>query len=307
MINPNLDKSSISRHYWQWQNYQIAYETCGVEEGIKVIFVHGFGANKGHWRKNLPVLGKDYHCYALDLIGFGDSAKPTPNTEIDYTFETWGKLIADFCKEVVKEKCFLIGNSIGCVAIMQTAVDNPDLILGIIAINCSLRLLHDRQKDKLPFYKAFGSGIMQKILQNKSIGYFFFRQIAKPKVIKNILTQAYPNQEAITDELIELLYKPSQDKGAADVFLAFTSYSQGALPQDLLPILPCNAILLWGSEDKWEPIAMGQEFAKFATVKKFIPLEGLGHCPQDEAPEIVNPILNECLLELINYGQSTDN
>jgi pimeloyl-ACP methyl ester carboxylesterase len=24
---------------------------------------------------------------------------------------------------------------------------------------------------------------------------------------------------------------------------------------------------------------------------KFIPLEGVGHCPQDEAPELVNPIL----------------
>ena len=24
---------------------------------------------------------------------------------------------------------------------------------------------------------------------------------------------------------------------------------------------------------------------------QFIPLDGLGHCPQDEAPEVVNPIL----------------
>jgi pimeloyl-ACP methyl ester carboxylesterase len=42
-------------------------------------------------------------------------------------------------------------------------------------------------------------------------------------------------------------------------------------------------------------LPLGQELARFPTVKKFIPLAGLGHCPQDEAPEIVNPILLDFL------------
>ena len=28
---------------------------------------------------------------------------------------------------------------------------------------------------------------------------------------------------------------------------------------------------------------------RFETVEEFVPLPGLGHCPMDEAPEIVNP------------------
>ncbi|MGL5193594.1 MAG: alpha/beta fold hydrolase, partial [Chroococcales cyanobacterium] len=31
-------------------------------------------------------------------------------------------------------------------------------------------------------------------------------------------------------------------------------------------------------------------------VDQFIPLPGLGHCPQDEAPEVVNPIVLEWIL-----------
>ena len=42
---------------------------------------------------------------------------------------------------------------------------------------------------------------------------------------------------------------------------------------------------------------MGKELAAISTVDKFIPLEGLGHCPQDEAPEIVNPVLQQWLAE----------
>jgi len=275
---------------WNWRGHNITYQQTG-ETGAAVVLVHGFGASWGHWRKNLPVLGETCCCYAIDLIGFGGSDKPQPNTEIAYTFETWGQQLADFCREVVGSPAFLIGNSIGCIVVMQTAVDHPELALGVAAINCSIRLLHDRKRITLPWYRNYGSMVMQQVLANKQIGGFFFKQIAKPKVVRNILLQAYRRPEAVTDELIDILMKPAKDLGAADVFLAFTRYSQGPLPEDLLPQLTCPTVLLWGTEDPWEPMKMGQKLAEIATVDKFIPLEGLGHCPQDEAPEMVNPIL----------------
>ena len=281
---------------WHWRGFPITYQQCG-ESGTAVVLVHGFGASWGHWRKNLPVLGESHRCFALDLIGFGGSAKPTPGTEIEYTFETWGELVADFCREVVKDSAFLVGNSIGCVVIMQTAVEHPDLVKGIAAINCSLRLLHDSKRSELPWYRSVGAGFVQNLLGNQAFGNFFFSRIAKPKVVKNILLQAYRRPEAVTDELIDILMTPAKDKGAAAVFCAFTRYSQGALPEELLPKLKCPTVLLWGTEDPWEPVAMGRELAQIPTVDRFIPLEGLGHCPQDEAPEIVNPVLQKWLAE----------
>jgi pimeloyl-ACP methyl ester carboxylesterase len=286
---------------WNWRGYPITYQQSG-ETGAAVVLVHGFGASWGHWRKNLPVLGESCRCYAIDLIGFGGSAKPTPGDGIDYTFENWGQQVADFCREVVGSPAFLIGNSIGCIVIMQTAVDNPELVLGVAAINCSIRLLHDRKRVTLPWYRNYGSLIMQQVLSNKGIGNFFFQQIAKPKVVRKILLQAYRRPEAVTDELIEMLMTPALDQGAADVFLAFTRYSQGPLPEDLLPRLTCPTVLLWGTEDPWEPVAMGRELAKISTVDEFIPLEGLGHCPQDEAPEIVNPVLLQWI-EKVNLSE----
>ncbi|MEO1636445.1 MAG: alpha/beta hydrolase, partial [Cyanobacteria bacterium J06631_9] len=44
-------------------------------------------------------------------------------------------------------------------------------------------------------------------------------------------------------------------------------------------------------EDPWEPIELARAYAEYPAVEDFIELEGIGHCPQDEAPEIVNPIL----------------
>ena len=287
---------------WNWRGHDITYQQAG-DTGAAIVLVHGFGASWGHWRKNLPVLGKSCRCYAIDLIGFGGSAKPEPGV-VDYTFETWGEQLADFCREVVGGAAFLIGNSIGCIVVMQTAVDHPELTLGVAAINCSIRLLHDRKRVTLPWYRNYGSLVMQRVLGNRQIGSFFFSQIAKPKVVRKILLQAYRRPEAVTDELIEMLMKPSQEQGATEVFLAFTRYSQGPLPEDLLPCLHCPTVLLWGTEDPWEPVAMGRELAEIPSVDKFIPLEGLGHCPQDEAPEVVNPILLDWIERHLNSVSS---
>lgn len=291
-INNSFDFSAKT---WHWRGYPISYQSYGTS-GPAVVLIHGFGACWQHWRKNLPFLGAFSRCYALDLIGFGASAKPSQGAELSYTFPTWGQLVADFCREVVGTPVFLVGNSIGCIVAMQAAVDHPDIVEKIALINCSLRLLHVNKQAQLPWYRRFGASTMQGILRSKTIGNFFFAQIAKPKVVRKILLQAYRRSEAVTEELIEILLKPASDPGAAAVFLAFTSYSTGPLPEDLLPILPCQCVLLWGTEDPWEPVSLGRELASYATVDKFIPLEGLGHCPQDEAPEVVNPILRQWIL-----------
>ncbi|MGL5804803.1 MAG: alpha/beta fold hydrolase [Xenococcaceae cyanobacterium] len=287
---------TVAVKIWNWRGLPICYQNSG-DFGPAVILVHGFGASWGHWRKNLPVLAETCRCYAIDLVGFGGSAKPTPGVEIEYTFETWGQQIADFCREVVGTPAFLVGNSIGCIVVMQTAVDNPDLVLGIAGLNCSLRLLNERKLASAPWYKRIGAPLVQKLLKQKWVGDLFFGQIAKPKVVRKILLQAYCRHEAVTDELIEMIMKPALEKGAADVFVAFTGYSSGPLPEDLLPRLSCPVILLWGTKDPWESIELGREFAKFPSVKEFIELESLGHCPQDEAPEIVNPILQKWIEE----------
>jgi pimeloyl-ACP methyl ester carboxylesterase len=281
---------------WMWRGFPICYQAQG-SKGAAVVLIHGFGASWGHWRKNIPVLSQQFRVYAIDLIGFGGSAKPLPTAEMGYTFETWGQQIADFCREVVGTPAFLVGNSIGSIVAMQAAVDHPELASGVALLNCSLRLLHDRRRDQLPWYRRVGAPILQNLLSVRGLGQGFFRLIAKPKTVRKILLQAYGDPTAVTDELVDLLMAPAFDPGAADVFLAFTRYSQGPLPEDLLEVLPCPALMLWGTADPWEPIALGEKLAEYACVQQFVPLEGVGHCPQDEAPELVNPILQEWIMQ----------
>jgi len=282
-------------HTWQWRGFAIGYQSSGTDNlrNPPVILIHGFGASSIHWRKNIPVLADTCRVYAIDLLGYGKSAKPTPGQPLDYTFETWGQQVVDFCREVVGEPAFLIANSIGCVVAMQAAVDAPEQVQGVAMLDCSLRLLHDRKRQTLPWYRSAPTPYIQKVLSFKPLIKLFFAQLAKPKAVKRILRQAYGRKDEVTDELVSLLLEPAFDEGAVDVFLAFISYSQGPIPEDLLPKLGCPALILWGKEDPWEPIELARAYGDYPAVEDFIELEGVGHCPQDEAPEIVNPILRE--------------
>jgi pimeloyl-ACP methyl ester carboxylesterase len=281
---------------WPWQGFPIRYQKAGTI-GAPILLIHGFGASSDHWRKNIPVLAETNRVYAIDLIGFGKSVKPYPGDPVPYTFETWGQLVIDFCREIVGEPAFLVGNSIGCIVALQAAVMAPEQTSGVAMLNCSLRMLHDRKRAELPWYRSAPAPIFQSLLGFRPFGHLFFSRLARPKFIRNVLKQAYARAEAVDDELVDILFGPSQEEGAADVFLAFVRYSQGPLAEDLLPQLQCPVLIIWGAADPWEPVDLGRAYANYATVEKFIELEGVGHCPQDEAPDLVNPALREWLAE----------
>lgn len=44
-------------------------------------------------------------------------------------------------------------------------------------------------------------------------------------------------------------------------------------------------------DDDREPVEMGKAYGDFSCVREFVRLPGLGHCPQDEGPEVVNPFV----------------
>ncbi len=272
---------------WQWEGWELPYLVAG--SGSPVVLVHGFGGCIGHWRHTVADLASLHQVFVIDLLGFGAAPKPS----MAYTFELWGEQLAAFCREVVQAPALLVGNSVGAIVVLQAAVAAPDIVKRLVLINCSLRQLHERYRDAIPWHQRLSTPIIQKVLQYKPLGHWFFRQIAQSRSLRNILKQAYVRPEAITDELVEILLAPARTPGAADVFIAFISYAQGPVAEDLLPLVTCPVHILWGEADPWEPIAKARAWTRFDSVKDFVALANAGHCPMDEAPELVNPYLRQ--------------
>ncbi|KAL4320595.1 hypothetical protein HN51_064758 [Arachis hypogaea] len=286
---PDLQHEPQTRT-WNWRGYSIRYQ-CAGNDGPALVLVHGFGANSNHWRKNIPVLAKSNRVYAIDLIGYGYSDKPNPRQIGDdsfYTFDTWAAQLNDFCLDVVKDQAFFVCNSIGGVVGLQAAVVAPQMCRGIIILNISLRMLHIKKQPwyAKPFIRSF-----QRLLRDTAVGKFFFKAVATKESVRNILCQCYHDTSMVTDELVEIILNPGLEPGAAEVFLEFICYSGGPLPEELLPQVTCPVLIAWGDKDPWEPIELGRNYGKFDSVEDFVVLPNVGHCPQDEAPHLVNPLV----------------
>jgi pimeloyl-ACP methyl ester carboxylesterase len=98
----------------------------------------------------------------------------------------------------------------------------------------------------------------------------------------------------VTDELVDVLLTPLLGPGAADVVFDTLSYSAGPLPEQLLQDPRLSDIPVWvcyGLEDPWTSAQRVEALLSFPPVERVVPLAGVGHCPHDEAPERVNPLI----------------
>ena len=210
----------------------------------------------------------------------------------------WARQINEFIETDMEgddKRAFLMCNSVGGVAGLQAALDKRENILGLCLINISMRGLHVTKQPAFakPIIEAF-----QTFLRTSPIGPKFFANVARKETVSNILKEAYHDSGAVTDELVDVILKPGMTEGASKVFLDFISYSGGPLPEDLLPQVSQGenatpTLMLWGEKDPWEKMEDGRKlYEKYANAG-FTVLKGAGHCPMDENPALVNPLMSE--------------
>ena len=298
------------KQFWNWKNYQIAWqvEETSNDSEIAIVLIHGFGACKEHWRFNQKTISSIAPCYALDLIGFGDSSKPNSQISYEkktyqnfnYCFDNWSQLVYDFCNEIVKKPVLLIGNSIGGVIALNTSKKLSQKALGVILIDCAQRTMDDKRLAEQSLLMRFLRPVIKTFVRQRLLSSNIFNIAAKPKFIAKILKVAYPSRNNVDEELIETLLKPTQSTGAPEAFRGFINLFDDYLAPNLLKDMNSSVHLIWGEKDPWEPVKEAQKWFKtFECIKSLDVISDAGHCPHDEMPEKVNPILIKIIQEAI--------
>jgi pimeloyl-ACP methyl ester carboxylesterase len=298
-------------HTWTWQGQHVSYIKA-PRSGTKldpssVVLVHGFGACKEHWRHTVAPLQPQHDVYALDLIGFGDSSKPRSRLSGEpcddpaawrYDIESWGKQVQDFITKHIRGPVQLVGNSIGGVVALEAA---RQLELAgqpakqVVLLDCAQRALDDRRLAEQPLARRLGRPLLKAAVRQRWLTALLYSSLVKPGVITRVLGQAYPSGANIDEALVQLLLKPAQQPGAAEAFRGFINLFNDRLATDLLAELETPVAMLWGELDPWEPVTIASAWQQYSCVWSFEVLPGVGHCPHDEAPELVNGKLGKLL------------
>ncbi|KAL0437906.1 UNVERIFIED_CONTAM: hypothetical protein Slati_2273600 [Sesamum latifolium] len=323
---PPLDVSEINRksRKWVWKGYTISYlvypegsSDAAAAVNPPLLLVHGFGASIAHWRRNIPTLAQSHTVYAIDLLGFGASDKPAG---FQYSMEVWAQLILDFLDEVVQRPTVLLGNSVGSLACVIAAAEP------IVKSFFELIFSHDRIKSvpgaRLVLFNCAG-GMNNKaivddwriklllpllwlfdfLLKQKGIASYLFDRVRQRDNLRNVLLSVYGNKESVDEDLVEIIRKPALDEGALDAFVSIVTGPPGPNPIQLIPKITLPVLVLWGDEDPFTPIdgPVGKYFstlpAQMPNVNLFL-LEGVGHCPHDDRPDLVHEKLLPWLSDL---------
>lgn len=290
---------------WQWRGWRVKYTYLPGPAGRDhpkrkrppIVAIHGFGASIGHWRHNLEVWAESGPVYALDLVGFGGSEKPAT----DYSGTLWVSQLTAFLDTIVREPAILIGNSIGSAIALTVAhqsqrtgnlTSNRNRVVGAIALS-----LPDTsaRADMIPAPLLPIVSFLERAIANPPLLKTIFYWVRQPKVIRNWVGIAYPNKQAVDDDLVEILSEPPQDSGSADAFVRILrGMSSPTFTPPMKPILAASQIpilILWGSQDRMIPPSLAKGFAGLNPQVTVRSLDGLGHCPHDEAPDHLNPLI----------------
>ncbi|HEX3918088.1 MAG TPA: alpha/beta hydrolase [Caulobacteraceae bacterium] len=108
-------------------------------EGEPLVLIHGGGAGadaRGNWEGCLAAYARNFHVYAVDMVGFGESARPDPAT---YNYGQTGRIahMVAFIETVVGGPAHIIGNSMGGATALGVAIKRPDLLRKLVLMGAA--------------------------------------------------------------------------------------------------------------------------------------------------------------------------
>jgi len=109
-------------------NVKINYVEQGEGDEV-IIFVHGYSGALGNWKLVLELLPKEYHAYAIDLRGHGQSGRPG-----SYQLTEIIEDIYAFSQELGIEKFTYVGHSLGGKVGYKFALEHPGVLKAMFLI-----------------------------------------------------------------------------------------------------------------------------------------------------------------------------
>jgi pimeloyl-ACP methyl ester carboxylesterase len=98
-----------------------------------VVLVHGFGCAHSDWDAQVAHLSARNRCVTVDLRGHGDS----PGGAADCSIERYGADVAEVMRGLGLPPAVLVGHSMGCRVVVETALQVPEHTAGLILVDGS--------------------------------------------------------------------------------------------------------------------------------------------------------------------------
>ncbi len=245
-----------------------------IGTGPDVLLVHGLGSSKVSFLETAAALGCDYRVHAIDLPGFGASAKPLAAT---YDARYFADAIVAYLDAEGIGSAHVVGNSMGGRVAIEVALTRPERVrtLGLLcpAVAFVSRQLHPVVRLARPELGALPHRLLRRAVERQ-----FWRMFGDPDAVDPQLAQI------AVDEFQRIYGSPGARyaflSAARNIYLEAPFGRRGFYPR--LAGLQSPALFVWGSHDRLIPASLARHVAEWLPSAEQIVLDGCGHVPQVE-------------------------
>lgn len=128
------------------QDEIVHYEVLG--RGRPLVFLHGWVGSWRYWIPSMQAASISFRAYAIDLWGFGDTAKAPARYSIDAQVQ----LLVEFMDKMGIPKIALVGHGLGSVVALCLARQYPDFVdrLMMVAVPFTSASINPRLRTSAP-------------------------------------------------------------------------------------------------------------------------------------------------------------
>jgi pimeloyl-ACP methyl ester carboxylesterase len=255
--------------------------------GKPLVMVHGLGGNALNWMSVGPEVAKDYHAFALDLAGFGQ----TPLFDRSAAVGANAGLVHSFIEKVIGEPVLLMGNSMGGHIAILEAADHPSWVTAMVLVDPAIPSVHVYQRHDSLVLGLIAAvsipGLGQNLLEWR------VRELGPERLVQETLALVCADPSRIAPEVMDAHIRLTREReqlgrqnGRAFLQASRSISLRMADPRFWSRAAKVQAptLVIHGSLDRLIPLAAAQELARRMTATLEI-LEGVGHVPMMEAPD----------------------
>jgi pimeloyl-ACP methyl ester carboxylesterase len=244
-------------------------------DGVPVVYCHG---NPTHGEDWLPFLERGGAAIAIDMPGWGRSARPDPR-RFDYSMQGLSAFLERCLDELGVTQRKLVVHDWGSLALIG-AQRRPELVEKLVVANA------------VPLLPGYRWHWVAQIWRRRPWG-----EIANATTtrwgMERTMRQARGDRSPMPPEFVDMVWK-HWDRGPSRAVLALYRHADpdrlAAAGRDL-PKLTCPSLVLWGDRDPYLPTRFAESYASTLPASQLELISGAGHWPWIDDARVIDDVL----------------
>lgn len=240
------------------------------DDPTPLLLIHGSASGLTTWSAWTDALAQQHRVVLLDLPGYGLTG---PFDDGNYTVARYVRFLTDLMDVMGLQRVIVVGHGFGGALAWQLAYAHPERVSRMVLIAAEG---YPTQPWQVP--------LEQRVMDTPPLNWLGL--ITRPRwLVQRSVAQQFANPQRVTDELVDRYVELPLRDGNRRAQLLRLEQNRYLAQSERIRALTLPTLILWGEQDRQAPSEQARWFERDIRGSRAVILPGVGHLPQEEAPE----------------------